>query len=69
MAFFSRFSASEDAHAVLFVFSEVPKNDVRGSDKKDIWDAHNVLLYEMQSARESTKFNMVEVQIWNSRKI
>ena len=65
MTVFSCFAAAEYANALLFVFGEVPKNGIDDSKEIRIANvlryAHNILLYKMQSARQSTKFDLVKV--------
>ena len=64
MAVFSCFAATEDANALLIIFGEVSKNDVSKSGivtKKPLYlYAHDILLYEMQSTRQNTKFNLIK---------
>jgi hypothetical protein len=65
MAVFICFAATEDTNALLIIFGEVSKNDVNESgiiiQLFFLRYAHDILLYEMQSAGQSTKFNLIKV--------
>jgi hypothetical protein len=68
MAVFSCFATTEDTNALLIIFGEVPKNDVSESDIVNqglraffFRYAHDILLYEMQSTGQSTKFDLIKV--------
>lgn len=64
MAVFIRFTTTEDANTLLIIFGEVSKNDVRvsGIVNQGIFRyAHDILLYEMQTAGQSTKFDLIKV--------
>jgi hypothetical protein len=65
MAVFICFAATEDTNALLIIFGEVSKNDVNESGIVNkasfLRYAHDILLYEMQSAGQSTKFDLIKV--------
>ena len=67
MAMFSCFTATKNANALLIIFGEVSKNDANKSAKdcKFVFFqyAHYILFYEMQPAGQSTKFNVIKIQI------